>query len=293
MTYNPTFSYFANDIKASGKLGDVRLSQMIRAIKNPKPEIMQAMLNVAYYSEMKDEISRNYWKTKLYSFTPAVQVFQKRQYNDIQNFTGLMPIDFDKFESKEFAKEFKECLFDTFDSIIACWLSSSKLGVRALVKIPIVDSTSQFKEYFEGFKQHAGALKGFDSAPKNCVLPLFLSHDPELLFRDDYTTWTQKKLPEPPQHIGVWEFPEVDNDKVFSKIKKAIDNITDNGHPQLRAAAFTLGGYVGGGSVDYSDSITFIENMIDCNAYLSQKAEVYKKTAKEMINKGQLKPIYK
>jgi len=35
-----------------------------------------------------------------------------------------------------------------------------------------------------------------------------------------------------------------------------------------------------------------IEKMIDGNAYLSQKAPVYKKTAKEMILKGRTQPLY-
>lgn len=293
MNFNPTFSYFANDIKASSKLGDVTLQQMLRAISKPKPLMLEALQNVAYYSSINDEVNKNYWKTKLYSFTPAVSVFNRRAYNEIHKFTGLMPVDFDKLESPEFAQEFKHAFFDTFDCVVAAWLSSSKRGLRAIIRIPICQTTTEFKQYFEGFQIVAGRLKGFDSAPKNCVLPLFISYDPEILIREDFTTWTTRKIPEPPQPTGNWEWPQVDERKAFEKIKKAIDKIVDNGHPQLRAAAYTLGGYVSGGRVLESDAVKFIESLIDQNSYLCQKADVYKKTAQEMIKKGQEKPIYK
>ena len=86
-------------------------------------------------------------KTSLYSFTPCVRVEGRRRYADIKNFTGLLALDFDKLEM-EYAKEFKTALFNEYSFIIAAWLSPSRHGVRALVKIPIVQSVGEFKEHF-------------------------------------------------------------------------------------------------------------------------------------------------
>ena len=75
-------------------------------------------------------------------------------------------------------------------------------------------------------------------------------------------------------------------------IQRHIDQICDNGHPQLRKAAYSLGGYVGAGYIDLNRAIDFINDAITHNAYLTQKALTYKKTAKTMINKGLLTPLY-
>jgi hypothetical protein len=53
-----------------------------------------------------------------------------------------------------------------------------------------------------------------------------------------------------------------------------------------------MGGYVGAGYIDQQHAIDAMQQMIDGNGYLSQKASIYKQTAKEMINKGTTQPTY-
>jgi hypothetical protein len=78
---------------------------------------------------------------------------------------------------------------------------------------------------------------------------------------------------------------------VINIVKKSISKITDNGHPQLRAIAYALGGYVGGGYIDYGSAVRVINDLIESNNYLSEKPKVYQRTAKEMIDKGQSQPL--
>jgi hypothetical protein len=194
-------------------------------------------------------------------------------------------------ESVEYAKEFKEYLFNKNKFIISSWLSASKRGVRAVVKIPVCTSVDEFKHYFNAIERELNCYNGFDPAPKNCVLPLFISYDPEILTRTDYTTWKQKYIPleKPP----VIQYIVSDKTNVIEKIiLNRINTITDSGHSILRATAYLLGGYVGAGYVDYNYSIQMINNMIDSHHYLSQKGYVYKKTAKTMIDKGINQPTY-
>ena len=57
-------------------------------------------------------------------------------------------------------------------------------------------------------------------------------------------------------------------------------------------ALYLLGGYVGARYIDHDYAITMLHRMIECNAYLSQKQSIYKKTAITMINQGIYQPVY-
>lgn len=285
------FPYYDADITHHTPLGYVSLDYLLNAIKSPKKDIKHIFEQIMIADENKDAKRKQELKTKLYSFNPCVYIEGKRKYDNIKHFTGLAMLDFDKMESVEYAKEFKEYLFNKNKFIISSWLSASKRGVRAVVSIPVCKSVDEFKHYFNAIEIEFKSYVGFDSAPKNCVLPLFISYDPEILIRTDYTTWKLKHIPieRPP----VIQYQVTDKTSVIEKIiAKRIDTITDSGHGILRATAYLLGGYVGAGYVDYNHAIQMMNNLIDSHHYLKQKSYVYKKTAKTMIDKGINFPTY-
>jgi hypothetical protein len=294
MTYSNEikFQYYKANIKDSKPLGTVNLDQFFSAIQNPRPEIKEVFTKIRQAETDGDMQLKSELKTSLYSFTPAVTIKNKRCYDEINHWTGLMPLDFDKMDATE-AVELKEHLFYDFPYIIASWLSASKCGVRALVNIPIVDSIDEFKLYFEGLMQFSdiGKYKNFDQAPKNCVLPLFLSYDPEILYGDTEAVW-DRTYKEPQYKAKVQYKYEENPNKVYQIIRAAINKINDNGHPQLRAASYALGGYVAAGYLQYNEAVDLIYNLIDSNAYLSQKSPVYKKTSENMIQSGIKDPLY-
>ena len=74
--------------------------------------------------------------------------------------------------------------------------------------------------------------------------------------------------------------------------KTALDKITDNGHPQLRAAAYALGGHVGAGYLSLNEAENFIHSLIASHSYLSKDVKGYSKTASTMLMQGQGSPIY-
>jgi hypothetical protein len=285
------FPYYDADITHHTPLGYVSLDYLLNAIKSPKKDIKHIFEQIMIADENKDVKLKQELKTKLYSFNPCVFIEGKRKYENIKHFTGLLMLDFDKMESVEYAKEFKEYLFNKNKFIISSWLSASKRGVRAVVKIPICSSVDEFKHYFNAIQNELGSYKGFDAAPKNCVLPLFMSYDPEILIRNDYSVWTRKFIPikKPP----VIQYVVSDKTSSIEKIiLNRINTITDSGHGILRATAYLLGGYVGAGYLDYNYSIQMINKMIDSHHYLSKKGYVYKKTSLTMINKGMLNPVF-
>jgi len=295
---NERLQVFTSDVTIVKPIGEITLLRFLQAIGEMKPELLSIYKKIQK-AELDNDIKlKGELKRKLFYFIPAVKLNPKgrRSYKDIIHFTGLMHLDFDHIEN---AKEFKTYIFQKYDFIIAAWISSSGKGVKCLVKIPVVKTVDEYKSYFWGLTNIVmNKYKGFDTAPQNCVLPLFLSPDSEILVAGEFTTWETKGLnPKDiaPQIMPFKHNPNFDTKYykwAISNTKKAIDNIVDNGHPQLRAISFSLGGYVGAGYIKHGEAVNLINKLIDSNNYLSKKANVYKKTAITMINKGQLMPLY-
>lgn len=282
--------YYSGNIKDSKPKGVTLLSTLIKAIKHPP----KRYLNIIHAIRAEnDKAKRDQLKIKLPSFTPCAFVKGRRRYDDISGFTQVAMLDFDGLPDPDYAKEFRKAIFDTYPHIYATWLSVSGKGVRAFVRIPKVDSVDEFKQYYASIEKEFNQYRGFDTATKNCILPLFYSIDRGLLYRNYPKVWQKKyiELEPPPQQPPLT--PRTGKKSwVIRNAETAINKIVDNGHPQLRATAFTVGGYVGGGYMSEYEAINLMNRLIDANAYLSQKAKTYKKTAETMIKQGQTEPLY-
>jgi hypothetical protein len=285
------FNYYPARIDSTYPIGECDLLQFINAIRNPKPETIELFKQIKEAEENNDMTLKQSLKSKLYYVTPCVYINNKpRKYINIESFTGYLMIDFDHLET-DYATEFKEALFNEYKYIIATWLSASKHGVRAIISIPVCISTDEFKERFAAIQNIFDAYRGFDKAPKNCVLPLFLSYDENILYRDNYTTFIEKY--KEPERQKTESFIITDKTNSIEKIiYNYLQRITDSGHPVLRAASYLLGGYVGAGYIDHGTANGLVERLIDSHGYLCKKSPIYKKTAKEMIIKGISNPIY-
>ena len=291
------FQYYPGKVTSNNPLGYISLEKFIQVNKSPSNRLKDIFRKIREAETDGDEKLKAYLKqNNLYYFTPCVHIDKLRRYNNIICFTGLLVLDFDHIDN---AVDFKEYLFLTYLFIMAAWLSPSRRGVKALVSIPIVITVDQFKEFYFGIANEMDQYKGFDGSGQNPVLPLFQSYDPDLLYRSDCTTWTEKgiKLDElklnrvktAPVKV---EYSDYNRDRVVKVITKSVNKISDNGHPQLRSAAIVLGGYVASGYIDRSEAEQLINNLIEDNNYLKKGIPGYKKTAKWGINKGQVYPLY-
>ncbi|MDV7398690.1 hypothetical protein RZS08_45210, partial [Arthrospira platensis SPKY1] len=113
------------------------------------------------------------------------------------------------------------------------------------------DTVEQYKEYYKGFCLIEGAkYNGLDLAPQNAVLPLFISHDPDILIRESVEVWNKKyiepKLPKR-ERLSFYETNDQNRNRIYRLLEYKFNRIIDNGHPQLRALAYALGGFVGFG----------------------------------------------
>jgi hypothetical protein len=287
------FNYYANRIKNSNVAGTISLDRFYNAIKYPKKRLVDLFHAIQRASEANDQELRGKLKTGLYSFTPAVEVFPTRAYSSIQNWTGLMPLDFDKLKDHQLAKEFKEYLFQTYPFIRALWFSASGLGVRGFAAVPVCNSVDEYKERFAAIVDVLGIYNGFDPAPKNCVLPLFQSIDRDILIRHDFELFTDKKkvvLPPLPVYNYFPDSTQTES-KIVRFIERKIDSVSDFGHPIVRATAYTLGGYIAAGEIAESVAMDVINRCIEHHHYLQKKKEIYKRTVRDMILKGKKQPL--
>jgi hypothetical protein len=295
MYENIKFQYYKNDVNSSKPEGFITLDKFLESIRNPKDSTKELLAQIQKAASEGNDKLKTELKEHLYAFTPAVNVSDFRRYESITSYTGLCVLDFDKISN---ALEFKEFLFNEYKSIIAAWLSPSRKGVKALVKIPIVKTKPEFKEYSFGLSAEMEVYNGFDIAVNNAVLLLFIGWDKDILIRENSETWKQKgiKLSEfdkapiisKPLNITI---TSKQSEWVVNWYKETINSINGNGHPQLRDNSVSLGGYVSGGYLSYYDALNLSENLIRSNSYLQKGISGYCKTAKQSIELGMKKPL--
>jgi VirE N-terminal domain. len=294
--FNPEFQFYPARVESKKPLGSLSLFEMLRANMNPNDNIKDVFRRIAE-AEVKGDtkLKAQLKQENLYYFTPCVvSNGLGRGYADIVGFTGLLVLDFDHIDN---ATEFKYYIFNKYNFIVAGWLSPSKRGCKFLVKIPVVKTTDEFKSYFFGVAIEMEKYKGFDGTGQNCVLPLFLSIDGDLLFRDDAVQFLKKgkKIDEfiPSNYAPiVLQTGEGEKGQVKRLIMSAVNLIIDNGHPQLRSAGVRLGGYVATGYIDINEAENFIYDLIRNNSYLRKGVDGYCKTAKTAIQTGMKSQLF-
>ena len=300
-------TYYNGDIKDSVARGEVSLDNFVQAHISPKQQISNLLDAIQNESDKK---KRGALKSKLFYFTPSVviPIGKRRRYENIERFTGLMQVDIDNLESVEVARELREYLFRTYEQFYCVYLSPSKKGVKGLLKIPICESVKEYKEYFQGVEDELDWIYGFDSAPKNAVLPLYISRDSNLFYRERPSTWATKgevanietyenltPTPIPTREGGTFTYKSqayyerITIDIFVSKINQIFSS---DGHPRLRSACLVLGSRTGAGYLSYTEALTLAENSIRANGYLRKGVENYIKTSKWAITEGFKKPKY-
>lgn len=293
---NIKFQYYPAKIQIPRPLGTITLEQLLKANKQPKGEIVSLFKQIEKASaEMNLEL-KGKLKENLFYFTPCVTTDGLgRSYSNIVSFTSLLVLDFDNLPD---APAFKQFLFDNLKCVIAAYLSASRKGCKFIVRIPICKTTDEFKSYFYGMAYFLEKYEGFDPSTQNCILPLYLSIDPDLLYRDDAEVWTKRgmKIDEFKAHVGEIKKVDVvegkDRDRIFNILTKSMEKIVDSGHYIVRSTALSAGGYIASGYFDRQELEEFLFTLIEDNAYCKKNLRGYKQTAREMITKGMSSPLY-
>lgn len=289
--------YYESSVYKTEPIGTCTLRQMLEAIKSPKPEVLELFKKIEKASKEGNKVLKDRLKSQLYYFTPCITTDGLgRKYSNIIDFNGILILDFDNLE-EEFAISLKEFLFSEYKFVIAAFLSSSKRGVKVLVRIPIVSSVEGFKMLFYGLACKMQWIRGFDPSSQNPILPNYLTYDYDALWREDAVEWTgmgykedEFKISELETNFEVQDVTEEDKQEIYKQISNILSTITDQGHYTLRSASLLIGGFCPL-YLSFEEAQEFMFNEIENHHYLSSKPNVYKKTAIDMIQRGSMAPL--
>lgn len=292
-----TFQFYDGNIQNSIPLGICTLEDFIRSNRSPIDKLKSVFIDISEASAIGDlELKAKLKTENLFSFTPAVLTNGgARKYDNIISYNEIAVLDFDNLDIDK-AINFKQFLFDNLKSCICCYLSPSKKGIKALIRIPKCYSVKEYKSYIYGLGFYFEKYCGWDGSVQNPILPLFISWDESLLFRDDAEVWAQRggKKDEFKKYDGVVE-PIVATQEETDKVKyiycRGISNIVDNAHPKNIGLCLMLGGYCSMGYISIPDAEDLIRDCISDNDYMSKNTNHYIKTGLEFFHKGLGSPL--
>lgn len=161
---------------------------------------------IAHVRDEDDKDKRNELKKDL----PCVLFsgkFAKRNTSGLIEHSGLICLDFDHMDNRE------ELAADEF--ILACWLSPSGNGVKALVKIPGDDHYGSFLALEKRYPK-------LDRACKDVSRVCYESYDPDIWINEGAKVF--KDRIEVSYESMTVDKPETDSSKIYEALKKWLTN---------------------------------------------------------------------
>lgn len=115
-------------------------------------------------------------------------IFTKRADSSITEHSGLVCLDFDKYESIEILNiDFDKFKIDKYT--FAMFISPSGIGIKLLVKIP--KDIDNHKKYFDALEKYYDNTH-FDTTSKNISRICFESYDPNIYINKGSELWSEK-----------------------------------------------------------------------------------------------------
>ena len=117
--------------------------------------------------------------------------FSNRSAAGLIQRSGLIVLDFDKFETEEEAAMFKDSILDD-EYIFAAWISPSYKGEKVLVQI---ETEGPHKGYFDALKTYFKS-DNWDDSGSDISRFCFESYDPDLYHNPNSKIWTEYEAPD-------------------------------------------------------------------------------------------------
>jgi len=300
------FNYYTGNIFDTKPLGIVSLKQFIAANQNPSIETLELLEDIRQASAANNLKLKRELKHKLFAFTPSVLICSggTRRYADVAEWTGLMQIDLDGIETLEEAIQIKNHIFEGYKEIVCAFISPSGKGVKCLMKTIIPTDKQHYKALHSGMVDTFEEYSYLDLSTKNAMLPMFISADKDILFRDysECDAWAQENWTKT-EYVQLndtlpnnFNKDNIGNDyntkKVIRITESRINNIMDCGHPQVRSTALILGSRVAAGYINENDAQNLLTSLIQNNSYLKKDLRNYLSTAHWGIKEGMKAPKY-
>jgi hypothetical protein len=193
-------------------------------VNNPFDRDIQVCLDRIKNGKSKDavELYRNTFDSKIKDNLPGVcfsGTFNYRNEEGLVNHSGLIILDFDKYDIENGAQKKKEELIND-PYVFAAFISPSGSGVKVLIKVPPIKE--DHKLYFNSIfnKYDDGHL---DQSGKDVSRLCFESYDSDLYYNPDSLVWTEKEESEI-EDIGFTRekviVPMTSDSQIIDKLKK-------------------------------------------------------------------------
>lgn len=115
--------------------------------------------------------------------------FSNRSAIGLKKHSGLITLDFDKYDTQQEAIDFKNSVCD-IDFVFAAFISPGGKGVKVLVKVPAVES--DHKLYYNALVEYFNNEK-LDTSGSDVSRFCFESYDPDIYVNPDCFTWLEKE----------------------------------------------------------------------------------------------------
>jgi hypothetical protein len=291
-------------------LGLIDLDQLVNEIRNPDKQTLETLFKIRELTKELENLSpeseqfKNKDRTKgelketLRSYTPGGTFHTWKKGGNLIKGSGIAILDYDHIKEPE---TFRDQMFEYYPFFILSFLSPSKDGVKFLVKIPIVQSPGEFKQYYSTLFDEFSVYPNLDPSNSDITRLMFTSYDTEILVRpyNKAEVWDIKATPQP-----VVKHTPINYDKetlskqqlhAYNIMNRRFRNITSGErHPRVRGLAILMGGYVAAGLYSEPEAVDILINMVRANSYLNAKAYKYEATIKTAIiygiNKGATVP---
>lgn len=211
--------------------------------------------------------------------------FTKREKSALEKSSGLLILDFDHC-----GIELKNTLSE-LSWIYVIFVSLGGDGLKALVKIPEVQTDEEYKQYFEAISDELEKImpKALDQSGKDICRLCFFSYDPELYINPEAKIWTKKKI-----KTGEIKQNEkyVKNDyrRAMTPLNYIRNSEKGERHTRILKAARLMGGYIAAEVISESEGVRLLKQ----EAY-DIAPDDYQENVRAIldgINHGKLDPIY-
>jgi hypothetical protein len=225
-------NYFANKKSVSPDLRPKDATYYLDRIQNGKHEKIIKDLRAEIDPDKKVLI-----KGSLSAVT-FCGTFTTRKKDALKQGSGLAILDFDKLDN---LLEYKEKLKSN-PLIFACWISPSGNGLKALIRIPIIQSDEDYKSIFKQIKE---IYPDIDDSGKDISRLCFESYDPDIYINLESKLFIPAypdKAIEVVNLGSITNIPLIDNDEIANRLitwfKKKFDSSARNSSLFKLAIAF-------------------------------------------------------
>lgn len=209
--------------------------------------------------------------------------FNHRSKHGLISHSSMLVLDFDNVSDIRATK--KKIIENKW--VISCFVSPSGNGLKVLVKIPVVKTDKEYKEYFTAIKK---VFPEIDDSGKDISRACFFSYDPEIYINYNAIDFTEKIVEE--SKIQKLSNSQIKNDySLASRILNIIRHaVIGERHDKILKASRLMGGYVAAEKISQEEAIRLLEQ--ECFNIAPDTPRENLKTIIDGIENGLLTPIY-